>query len=166
MRVLGLLFVLLCAPFSMAYAEQSAADPSAALAAEGIYSLPATGIRGAGAFSDNAGRTSVIILFQPDCPWCHAQFKRAEAFAAQYPNVSVLAVSLRGTRRDLLDELRRARTKLPAYRSSPALIEALGSPEGTPRVFVLSADGALVAQARGMQEADELAALLTGLSAD
>ena len=160
MRWLGLFLLFACLPLQAVRAETVVPGPKVEVMAEGVYALSATPLKGAPDLSSHAGQAGLLILFQPDCPWCHAQFKRAQSFAASHPDIPVLAVSLRGGRRDLLDELRRARTKLPAYRSSPALIDALGNPEGTPRVFALSAEGEVMARARGLQEADELAVLL------
>ena len=115
---------------------------------------------GAPDFDNAAGQSAILILFQPQCPWCHAQFREAERFSKAHPGALVLAVSLSGSRRDLISELRSARTSLPAWRSSPALIDALGRPEGTPRTFVISENGEIVAAARGLQSADALLRLI------
>ena len=126
----------------------------------GIYSAPATALRGAAPLETYAGGPSVVILFQPHCAWCQVQFRAAGVFSETYPDVPVVAVSLKGRRADLIEELRKARTDIPAYRSSPALLDQLGDPAGTPRVYVLAPDGSVSAWARGAQSEAELEALV------
>nr|WP_321440563.1 hypothetical protein [uncultured Hyphomonas sp.] len=127
----------------------------------GVYHAPATALRGAPPLEAYAGGSSVVILFQPHCPWCLKQFREAEAFAEARPDVPILAASLKGSRADLISELNRAHTDLPAYRSSPALLQQLGEPEGTPRIYVLNADGTITAVARGLQDIHALEALVS-----
>lgn len=128
--------------------------------AGGIYSAPATPLRQAPELESYAGGPAILILFQPDCAWCLKQFREAEAFVRQQPDIPVLAISLTGRRSALIGELRKARTHLPAYRSSPALLAQLGSPEGTPRTYLLSSDGTVRAAARGLQDRHNLDKLL------
>ena len=131
-----------------------------AFAGAGVFDLPAQGLRSASDFGQYAGQETLLILFQPDCPWCLIQFREASAFAETHVDVQVVAISLRGSRRDLVAELRRARAGFPAYRSSPALLDALGRPEETPRIYLINSDGEVVAERRGMQDRDALAALV------
>ena len=137
----------------------AAADAPDAQQAAGLFALPATPLRAAPPFSDLAGRRTLVILFQPECAWCEIQFRHAASFADAHPEIAVVAVSLRGTRRDLVAELHEAGTDLAAYRGSPALMRALGQPAGTPRVYMVAENGKLVAAARGAQPPKALAAL-------
>jgi hypothetical protein len=124
-----------------------------------VFALPADPLRGAVPFSSYVGRPALIVLFQPNCPYCLVQFREAQAFARQRPDIIVVSVALRGRASDLVSELRCARSTLPAYSASPALLSALGAPEGTPRVYVVTPRGRVIAQARGLQNQEALAQL-------
>ena len=71
----------------------------------------------------------------------------------------MIFLSIRGEPQALLHELRRARVTLPAYRSSPVLLAALGEPDATPRTFALNITGEIIAMAMGIRTDLQLAAL-------
>ncbi len=125
----------------------------------GVFALPAEALTADVPFSELEGAPALLVLFQPACGHCLVQLRRASAFAAEHPEVTVVAISLRGRAPDLVAELRRSKAQLPAYKASPALLEALGSPEGTPRVYSISSSGDLQAEARGVQDGAALAKL-------
>jgi len=126
----------------------------------GFFSYPAQPLIDAPPFSHHTGRPALVVLFQPECPHCLNQFRAAQSFANAHPQIAVVCLSIRGEPQDLLRELRRARIKLPAYRSSPALLAALNRPETTPQTYAVNAAGAVVAVARGTRSAAQLAALV------
>ncbi len=132
-------------------------------AAAGIFDQPATPLAGAPAFAAQAGTPGVIILFQPDCPWCERQFRAALELADVTPEIRIIALGIRGRRMDLVRELRRFRADVPAYLASPALLDLLGRPEGTPRLYVVDDTGRIVSTAAGYQDPEALAALLARL---
>lgn len=162
MRILFASLLFLMAPAALA-ADIRPNAPVRSAAAPGLYGLPATPLQGADDLAGLSGKPTVIVLFQPDCPWCLLQFKESNKVLADQPDAQIVAVSLRGSRSALLNELRKGRAQVPAYRGSPALIKALGDPEGTPRTYVISANGTLLAQGRGLQKADKLAMVLGAL---
>lgn len=131
----------------------------------GLYSLSAQPLRDAPALSDFQGKPAIAILFQPHCPFCLLQFREAQEFGAARPDLNVFALSLRGRTRDLLAEIRRAKANVPAFKSSPELIEALGRPEGTPRVYAIDANGKVTAYAKGLQKQPALTKLAKTTSA-
>lgn len=129
----------------------------------GLYGLPAMPLQNADTLGSLAGQPTILVLFQPHCPWCRLQFKESNKVLAQHPKAQIVAIALWGSRRQLLRELRKDRAQLPAYLASPALIKALGDPRGTPRSYVISADGKLLVQGRGLQKADKLTMVLNAL---
>lgn len=126
----------------------------------GFFDLPATPLRGADAFKLNGEQNTLVILFQPECPWCVIQFREADKLRELAPDVSIIGMSLKGSRRDLVHELRKARTKTPSYISSPGILAALNHPDSTPRIYLVSDTGDILAARRGKQNADALLALL------
>ncbi|MFC7333125.1 TlpA family protein disulfide reductase [Rhodocista pekingensis] len=144
----------------------AAAGPLAPAApAAGLFDLPAQPLEGAPPFERFRDRPALVVLFQPHCPHCLVQFRELEGFAAAHPEIAVAAVSLHGRTPDLLAELRRARAGVPAYRGSPALLTALGDPEGTPRLFAVAPDGRIVGERRGLQGRAALEALAAAVTA-
>lgn len=133
--------------------------------AAGLFDLPAQPLEGAPPFERFRDRPALVVLFQPHCPHCLVQFRELEGFAAAHPEIAVAAVSLHGRTPDLLAELRRARAGVPAYRGSPALLTALGDPEGTPRLFAVAPDGRIVGERRGLQGRAALEALAAAVTA-
>lgn len=160
MRRLLMVLALALALVGLAHGETPGSSDMAYEEAGGVWTLPAASLSGADAFGAQAGKPALIVLFQPDCPWCQAQFRDAEIARQAKPGLHVLAVSLKGGRRDLIHELRRARTTIPAYKSSPALLEAFGRPVGTPRVFLISSRGEVLQERRGRQTAEALLAMI------
>ena len=154
-RFLFLCFAVLGSTFTAAGADQSEAV--------GIYALHATPLNNAPEFETLADETTLIILFQPDCPWCGFQFRDAEAFRRnRAPFVQLAAVSRNGSLPDLLNELRKYQTDIPAWQSSPELLEALGETPGTPCVYLVRPEGEVARHRCGRQTSDELVRFLMG----
>ena len=134
--------------------------PGTLLAGAGVFEQAAKPLAGAPAFDEHAGTVGLMVLFQPECPWCVRQFDAAGKLANDRPDIAVIAVGLRGRRMELIRELRRARAQLPAYLASPELLETLGKPEGTPRLYVFDRHGRIVAWAAGYHDPAQLAYLI------
>lgn len=134
--------------------------PGPLLASAGVFEQAAKPLAGAPAFDEHAGTVGLLVLFQPECPWCVRQFDAAGTLANDRPDIAVIAIGLRGGRMELIRELRRARTHLPAYLASPELLETLGKPEGTPRLYVVDRHGRIVAWAAGYHDPAQLAYLI------
>ena len=134
--------------------------PGPLLAGAGVFEQAAKPLAGAPAFDEHAGTIGLLVLFQPECPWCVRQFDAAGKLADDQPDITVVAVGLRGRRMELIRELRRARAQLPAYLASPQLLETLGKPDGTPRLYVVNRHGRIVAWAAGYHDPAQLAYLI------
>ena len=145
---------------STASAERVSDTPQTQASQSDFFDLPATPLRGADAFNLNGGQDTLVILFQPECPWCVIQFREADKLRAQNPDISIIGLSLKGSRRDLVHELRKARTQTPAYMSSPGILAALAHPDSTPRVYLVSSTGEVRGVRRGKQDAKALMHLI------
>ena len=146
------LFVGLLLWFSAA----GAAHAEPVVPSDGLFAQPAQALRDAPDFATHIGEPAIVILFQPECAWCQIQFKESAALIQDRPDINIVAISLKGTRRDLLKELRSASADLPAYRSSPAVLEALLNPKTTPLVYLVDSKGALRYAGRGLHKRDKL----------
>ena len=134
--------------------------PGSLLAGNGVFEQAAKPLAGAPSFDQHAGTIGLLVLFQPECPWCVRQFDAAGKLANDRPDIAVIAVGLRGRRLELIRELRRARAQLPSYLASPELLETLGKPDGTPRLYVVDRHGRIVAWSAGYHDPAELAYLI------
>lgn len=159
------LFTGLMFAASLLFAPQMQADTNHGVEVQGVYAQTAQPLSGAPDFHTFAGHMTLIVTFQPDCPWCKIQFDDLAAFHAEdAPWLQVAAVSLRGNRRDLVHELRQARTEFSAYRSSQGLLDALHFTPGTPCVYLVSPDGELIGFRRGRQTREQLREMLSELA--
>ena len=127
-----------------------------------IYENAARPLLAAPPFSEFAGHITLIILFQPDCPWCVRQVKAAEDLQPLAPFLKMALVSLTGRKDPLIHEVLKARTEIPAYQGSPDLLKALRNTPGTPCVYLITPDGRLVAYRRGKQSTEDLYNMLLG----
>lgn len=134
--------------------------PGPLFADSGVFEQAAKPLAGAPAFDEHSGKVGLLVLFQPECPWCVRQFDAAGVLTNDRPDIVVVAVGLHGRRMELIRELRRARTQLPAYLASPELLESLGKPDGTPRLYVVDRHGRIVAWAAGYHDPAQLAYLI------
>jgi hypothetical protein len=132
------------------------------LAPVGIYDEAARPLLDAPPFAEFDGHITLIILFQPDCPWCVRQVKAAEELQSLAPFLKMALVSLTGRREPLVREVLKANTEIPAYQGSPELLKALRYTPGTPCVYLITPDGRLVAYRRGKQSTEDLYNMLLG----
>jgi thiol-disulfide isomerase/thioredoxin len=146
----------------LATATTARADWTAPVAQPSVFALRAFALPGAPNWMHHSHSPALLVLFQPDCPFCERQFRQVEQFAARRPAVRVLAVALHGTPQALMFELRRAKATVPAYRASPELLRRLGNPATTPQVFLVDAGGHVIWQKRGLQLFDALESALAG----
>ena len=130
-------------------------------ARQGLYALPATPLNNAPEFETLADEMTLVILFQPGCPWCAFQFRDAEAFKRdRAPFIQLSAVSRNGSLSELLTELNKYGTSIPAWQSSPELLEALGQTPGTPCVYLVRPEGVVARHRCGRLTEDELVRFL------
>jgi len=87
-----------------------------------------------------AGRTTLLMLFEPGCSWCLKQSRAIDTLLAQCPQFAAAAIGVHGNRRDLRSTFHRYRADYPAYQASASFISALGGVDATP--FTLVSDGA------------------------
>lgn len=162
-----LVLSLIAAALVLNFGQSSSAQQSEAVpvsqSAEGIYTLGATALNEAPSFASYSGNITLVVLFQPGCPWCAIQFRDIEELKRdRAPWLQVAAVSRNGSVPALLRELEEYRTSIPAYQSSRELLSALQYTPGTPCVYLISPDGRLGQVACGRMTADQLVGFLTG----
>ena len=118
-------------------------------AQRGIYALAAPPISGARPFSEYAGRYTIVMLFQPHCGFCRAQYRQMEALLHKHSHLQIAAIGIKGNSRDLSAEVRKAQTQIPSYVGSPELVKALGGPRATPIIYLINQNGQAVYVKRG-----------------
>lgn len=164
MRLVLSAFFLVCLIAGLPSAQAQMAVPqTVSVEAEGIYRLDATALNDAPPFASYSGNITLVVLFQPGCPWCALQFRDLEQLKRERaPWLQIAAVSRNGSVPALLRELHEYGTQIPAYQSSRALLDALQFTPGTPCVYLIAPDGRLGQTACGRLTTDELVSFLTG----
>ena len=110
-----------------------------------------------------AGKPLLMVFFQPECNWCLRQFRTIRTLTESCNSgFATIAVGVHGNRQELKKELRRLRADVPAYQSSPILLESVGSIEATPLILVGDSEGLFVDWMRGYIPDDQLTEALEG----
>ncbi|MAI90186.1 hypothetical protein [Ponticaulis sp.] len=157
--VLGFVCLFLGASASIGFAD----DAGPQSRAEGIYALPATPLNNAPDFETLSGNITLLVLFQPNCPWCELQFRTLEDFKQNRASwLQVAAVSRSGSLSALLRELDDYDIEFPAYQSSEELLRGLVFTPGTPCLYLIGPEGGLGQTACGRLSSDELTRFLMG----
>ena len=105
-----------------------------------------------------------MTFFQPDCGWCLRQARALNRLHQTCgADISLLAVGVHGSRRELKQELRRLRPRYAAYQASAALLASLGGAPPTPFSLVAGRDGRFLAWMQGYLPPEEVAEQFQGL---
>ncbi len=111
------------------------------------------------------GGVSILLFFEPDCPYCFRQARVLNELQRECRDVHPVAIGLNGDRRALLTEAARMRAEFPVLEIDERLRRDVGKVEGTPLMLVGDRSGMLVTWLRGLQSVDVLRALVKRVDA-
>ncbi|MGN0920099.1 MAG: peroxiredoxin family protein [Cellvibrio sp.] len=106
----------------------------------------------------------VVMFFKPDCKFCKTQSRVMQRIQAQCSAVSFELVGLGARRADLVREVRRYGTSLPAWEASAQFLRLAGNMETTPRTWILPSPEARIVKIRGMMDEPALRRLVAVLA--
>lgn len=129
-----------------------------------VFSQPATPLRDSPTLNTLFGKPALVVLFQPNCGHCRVQMRNTVNFVKMNPHLQTFAVSEYGSRDALERALNLGGVDIPAYRSSPHLLNVLGKPRGAPRTFLLDSYGRVVLATKGTQNLRQLENFLESAS--
>jgi hypothetical protein len=111
------------------------------------------------------GGISVLMFFEPDCPYCFRQARVLNELQRECSGVHPVAIGLNGDRRALQEEAARMRAEFPVLEVDERLRHDIGKVEGTPLMLVGDRSGMLVTWLRGLQSVDVLRGLVKRIDA-
>lgn len=104
-----------------------------------------------------AGKPSLILFFEPDCPWCYKQTKVFNRlYAACHEHLNVVGLGVNGKQSALKKEAWRLKARFPLFMAGHGLVKAMGGVSATPLTLVLNQKGALQSHAQGYLSAKKL----------
>jgi hypothetical protein len=111
------------------------------------------------------GGVSVLLFFEPGCPYCFRQARVLNELQRECPDLHPVAIGMNGDRRALQNEATRMRAEFPVLEIDERLRHDIGKVDGTPLMLVGNRSGMLVTWLRGLQSVDTLRALLERVDA-
>lgn len=108
-----------------------------------------------------AGKPVAMMFFEPECSWCIKQARILEKLQSQCENsFTPVMLGVHGNRVALKRALFDLGVKLPAYKASKPLVQAMGGIPATPILLVTDKEGRYRQYYRGMTTKDKLQPLL------
>ncbi|WP_444896851.1 TlpA family protein disulfide reductase [Microbulbifer sp. SSSA005] len=96
------------------------------------------------------GKPSLILLVEPDCPWCFRQVRTLNRLTSECSQqFQPIALGINGSRKALLTEYRKLRPEFPMLQASTQLQQVLGETPGTPFSFLIASNGEPLSWLRG-----------------
>jgi peroxiredoxin len=111
--------------------------------------------------ADFRGRLSILMFFEPDCPYCFRQARALDALLATCPDIQPIAIGVNGDRAALQKEMRRMRAEFPVLQIDAHFQADLGKVVATPLLLLSDRNGMLVTHLRGLQSEDVLRDLIS-----
>jgi thioredoxin-related protein len=104
---------------------------------------------------------SVILFFEPDCPWCFKQSKVFNLYLANCSaHVSIIGIGVNGNRQQLKKEAWRLKASFPLYMASAELLASTGTITSTPLLLILDDSGNIIAHRKGYADFDNFENLI------
>ncbi|WP_298774853.1 redoxin domain-containing protein [uncultured Shewanella sp.] len=103
------------------------------------------------------GKPSLLMFFEPECPWCAKQGKVFNQLLSQCPNnINIIALASHGNKTVLRKAAWKMRLHFPAYLADSAMTESLGPLPATPITLILDKQGQLHSLLRGYVKLEQL----------
>lgn len=106
------------------------------------------------------GGVSILMFFEPDCPYCFRQARALNQLQRECRGVHPVAIGLNGDRRALQKEAGRMRAEFPVLEIDERLQSDIGNVEATPLMLIGDRGGMLVTYLRGLQAVGVLRSLV------
>ena len=105
----------------------------------------------------DSSRPQIIMLYQPDCPWCKKQSKVLSKLVAECSDsLDISLLGHNGTRHTLKRELKHYPKNLSAYLSDTAFLRSIGGAKASPTTLFYDEVGHLIAKQRGQIPEEKL----------
>lgn len=105
------------------------------------------------------GKTSIWVLFQPDCGSCKAQLKELSCVSS---DIEKIALGIGGSRERLVKELRFVTKGQKRLRASKELENYL-KVEGTPTILLVGAQGEIQKRLMGLSTCEQLKKMINSV---
>ncbi|WP_299011504.1 hypothetical protein [uncultured Shewanella sp.] len=103
------------------------------------------------------GKPSLLMFFEPDCPWCFKQGKAFNQLLIDCPDaINLVALASHGDKRILRKAAWKMKLHFPAYLANNAMMNTLGSLPATPITLILDDSGHLHSLIRGYVKLEQL----------
>ena len=107
------------------------------------------------------GKPTLMMFFEPQCPWCFKQGKAFNALLKLCPNtVNIVALGTHGDKSSLKKEWWKMKLHFPGYLTGQAMLNDIGTIPATPITLIADEQGNLTSHLRGYVKLDELLPML------
>ncbi len=107
------------------------------------------------------GKPSLMMFFEPECPWCFKQGKAFNRLLAQCDNkVNIVAMGANADRSSLKKTLWKMHLNFDGFEAGPTMMQQVGQLPATPITLLLDEQGNLVSFLRGYVKDAQLQELL------
>ena len=101
-------------------------------------------------FQHVEGKPSLLMFFEPECPWCLKQGKAFNQLLSQCPNaINIVALASHGNKSALRKAAWKMKLHFPAYLASQTMMKSLGPLPATPITLIIDDSGHLHSLLRG-----------------
>lgn len=101
-------------------------------------------------FQHFEGKPSLLMFFEPECPWCLKQGKAFNQLLSQCPNaINIVALASHGNKSALRKAAWKMKLHFPAYLANQTMMKSLGPLPATPITLIIDEQGQLHSYLRG-----------------
>ena len=101
-------------------------------------------------------RNILIMIFEPECPWCLRQTATLNQLVHECSDVQVIGVGIHAERDQLGQEVRKLRMTFPAYVAGKDFLRATGKIPGTPYLVAIDRYNQTESVLRGYHSIDDI----------
>lgn len=107
------------------------------------------------------GKPTLMMFFEPQCPWCFKQGKAFNELLRQCPNaINIVALGSNGDKVSLKKELWKMRLHFPGYKAGQTILNDIGQIPATPITLIADEQGHFSSYLRGYVKLDQLLPML------
>ncbi len=118
-----------------------------------LYEQSLSKLNGGIDFEELNGKSSAMVIFQPDCAWCALQVRTIKKLQDEEGlSKNYIAVGINGRHMDLKKEMMKSGIKLPSYRSTPTFKRIAGLKDETPVILIVDGQGQILKKLVGYQD--------------
>ncbi|WOT04190.1 TlpA family protein disulfide reductase [Shewanella youngdeokensis] len=96
------------------------------------------------------GKPTLMMFFEPQCPWCLKQGKAFNSLLGQCPDdFNIVALGIHGDKASLKKAWWKMKLNFPGYLTGAAMLKDIGNVPATPITLIADEEGNLVSHLRG-----------------